>query len=79
MRLRRIDSRAGEIIVTVEGVGRNGERIEEEVLVPSGGTADTEQCLLLVDGIVCPDGIVSVSRRYDLARTIQPSQHGAEK
>ena len=66
MRLRRVDSSAGEIIVTVEGLDPKGERVEEEVLVPSGGTADTEQRLLVVDGIACPDGIVAVARRYDL-------------
>ena len=66
VRLRRIDSSAGEIIVTVEGLDPKGERVEEEVLVPSGGTADTEQRLLVVDEVSCAEGIVAVARRYDL-------------
>jgi ATP-dependent helicase YprA (DUF1998 family) len=64
--LRRIDSGANEIIVTVQGLNARGERVEEEVLVASGGTDETEQRLLIVDGAACSDGNVTISRRYDL-------------
>lgn len=64
--LQRIDSGADEIIVTVKGLDEEGERINEEVLVPSGGVAETEQLFLVVDDATCPEGRVSVRRRYVL-------------
>jgi hypothetical protein len=64
--LRRRDSGAGDIIVTTMGLDVKGERVEEEALVPSGGIAETKQHFLVVDGIVCPEGRVTVSRRYEL-------------
>ncbi len=64
--LTRFDSGANAIIVTVHGVGTKGQRIEEEVLVPNGGTAETEQRFIVVDDIASPEGSVKVSRTYDL-------------
>ena len=36
------------------------------MLLPTGGTARTEQAFLVVDGVSCPEGSVGVARRYDL-------------
>lgn len=63
---QRIDSSGDEIIVTAKGLNAKGERINEEVLVPSGGAAETEQSFLVVDDVTCPEGRVSVRRRYVL-------------
>ncbi|TPK87367.1 DEAD/DEAH box helicase [Mesorhizobium sp. B2-4-17] len=64
--LSRIDSSATEIAVTVQGLDPHGARIEEEVLVPSGGTVQTETHFLVVDDVRCPEGSVAFSRAYDL-------------
>ncbi|CAN7216594.1 DEAD/DEAH box helicase [Mesorhizobium sp. LjNodule214] len=64
--LRRIDSGAGDIIATVRGLDPNGDRIEEEILLPAGGTVETEQFFLVVDGASCWEGSVAIRRRYDL-------------
>ncbi|WJI73785.1 MULTISPECIES: DEAD/DEAH box helicase [unclassified Mesorhizobium] len=64
--LRRMDSGAKEIIASVHGLDPIGDRIEEQVLVPPGGSAQTEQPFLVVDGVSCSDGTVAVRRHYDL-------------
>ncbi|MGE0677728.1 DEAD/DEAH box helicase [Pseudolabrys sp.] len=64
--VRRIDSGTGEIIVTVNGLNAKGERVDEEVLLSSGGVAQTEQRFLVVDDVLCPKGRVTIGRRYEL-------------
>lgn len=66
VRLRRIDSGTDEIIVTVKGLSAKGERLDEETLLPPGGATETEQPFLVVDDVLCPQGRVRVSRRYEL-------------
>ncbi len=64
--LQRIDSGAGEIIVTVHGLGVDGVDIEEEVLVGVNGSAETEQRFLVVDDVRCAEGSVTFARRFVL-------------
>ena len=64
--LHRIDSGADEIIVTVRGLNNKAERVEEVVLLPSGGVAETEQRFLVIDDVACSQGRVTVRRRYEL-------------
>jgi hypothetical protein len=66
VKLRRIDSSTGEIIVTVRGLSAKGERVDEEVLLPPGGAAETEQRFLVVNDVLCPEGRVIIGRRYEL-------------
>lgn len=66
--VRRIDSGPDEIIVTILGLDGDGERMEEELLVPTNGTAETEQPFLVVDDVICLEGGVSVARHYDLGK-----------
>jgi hypothetical protein len=66
VKLRRIDSGTGEIIVTVKGLNTKGERVEEAALVQPGGVAETEEHFLVVDDVLCPEGRVTVGRRYDI-------------
>ena len=64
--VRRTDSGPDEIIVTILGLDADGERIEEWLLVPVGGNAETGQSFLVVDDVTCPEGDVSVTRHYDV-------------
>uniref|UniRef100_Q07PM3 DEAD/DEAH box helicase domain protein n=1 Tax=Rhodopseudomonas palustris (strain BisA53) TaxID=316055 RepID=Q07PM3_RHOP5 len=64
--LRRVDSGPKGVFATVHGLNVAGARIEEELLLPTGGTAKTKQAFLVVDSVLCPEGSVRVARRYDL-------------
>jgi hypothetical protein len=66
VKLRRIDSGKGKIIVTVKGLNVRGERADEETQLPSGGVAETKHRFLVVDDIVCPEGRVTVGRCYEI-------------
>lgn len=64
--LRRVDGGAGEIAIMVRGLNTTGERIEEEILVPPGGKSETKQNFLVVDGVICLRGKVTVYRCYEI-------------
>jgi hypothetical protein len=64
--LRRLDSGAAEILATVHGLGGDGVELEEDVLLATNGTAETEQAFLVVDDVRCPEGNVAFARRFDL-------------
>jgi hypothetical protein len=64
--LRRLDSGAAEILATVHGLGGDGVELEEDVLLATNGTAETEKAFLVVDDVRCPEGNVAFARRFDL-------------
>jgi ATP-dependent helicase YprA (DUF1998 family) len=64
--LKRNDSSPGAIIVSVGGLDPQGTRIEETVVVEPHSEACTEARFLVTDTISCPEGSVSVARRYPL-------------
>jgi ATP-dependent helicase YprA (DUF1998 family) len=66
--IRRIDSEPDDIIVTILGLDGDGDRIEEELLVPVNCSVETERPFLVVDDVICLEGSVSVARHYDLGR-----------
>jgi ATP-dependent helicase YprA (DUF1998 family) len=66
VKLKRVDSGAAEIIVTIHGLGDDGVELDEEVLVAANGTAETEKVFLVVDDVRCSEGSVAFARRYDL-------------
>jgi hypothetical protein len=66
--LKRIDSNASDIIVTVGGITSHGARVEEDVLVPNGATVKTDQIFIVVDDVRCQAGTIDFSRVYDLGR-----------
>lgn len=59
----RTDAGAGELLVTVHGLDRTGTRIEE-ALVVGHASVETAGRFLIVDGVECPEGSVSLTRRY---------------
>ncbi|PKQ05460.1 MAG: hypothetical protein CVT71_01910, partial [Alphaproteobacteria bacterium HGW-Alphaproteobacteria-10] len=50
----------------VYGLDPTGARLEEQVLVPGGGTVQTKQPFLIVDDVRCLEGSVAFSRIYEL-------------
>lgn len=64
--LKRVDSDASVATVMVYGLDPTGARLEEQVLVPGGGTVQTKQPFLIVDDVRCLEGSVAFSRIYEL-------------
>lgn len=64
--VKRVDSGLDPIRVTVGGLGLDGERLEEAVLLDPKGDTQTEASFLIVDTVVVPEGNVSIARRYPL-------------
>ena len=64
--LTRTDSAASEIIVSVHGLDGAGDALVEEVLLPGGGSAQTEQTFLVVDDVQLSEGGVAFARHFEL-------------
>ena len=64
--LTRTDGAATDIIVSVHGLDGRGEVLAEEVLLTTGGSAQTEQSFLVVHDVQPSEGGVSFARRFEL-------------
>jgi ATP-dependent helicase YprA (DUF1998 family) len=64
--LKRIDSGPEAVSVAVGGLDLHGRRLEEVVVVEAKGEARSQEPFLIVDTVSCPQGRISVARRYPL-------------